>query len=349
MKNIGGRVSRLCASGLLGVSAIVFFGAAAPVPAHYGQNSGPDYIRVSGLFGDSDEEIAARKQHEDAQDASIANLSQRVSDLEHSLRQLTGQLEEANHGNALLQQKIERMQRNFDYRLCKIAASQLGDAGDNGDNGGADDSGALDCGMSGGAASAMPSNPSQAAVTPVPSSRTGRQSGVLGTLPAGTPMPQQRGDVTVNMNAVPGNGTGWKPAPSVNSAPAPAGNHAAFNSAMDLLAKAQYDEARSAFRNFADTYPNDDLAPQAVYWIGSIAYVQKDYPGAAHAFAEEIKEYPDSPRGPESMLKLGRSLIAMDQKQEGCTTLGALRSKYPKASETIRREASRARRDAHCR
>ena len=77
--------------------------------------------------------------------------------------------------------------------------------------------------------------------------------------------------------------------------------------------------------------------------------MQKDYPGAAHAFAEEIKEYPDSPRGPESMLKLGRSLIAMDQKQEGCTTLGALRSKYPKASETIRREASRARRDAHCR
>ena len=98
----------------------------------------------------------------------------------------------------------------------------------------------------------------------------------------------------------------------------------------------------------ADANPDDDLAPQAVYWVGAIAFVQKDYPGAARAFAEEIKEYPDSPRAPESMLKLGQSLIAMKQKQEGCTTLGAISSKYPKASRTIRREASKARHEAHC-
>ena len=61
---------------------------------------------------------------------------------------------------------------------------------------------------------------------------------------------------------------------------------------MNLLAKAQYDEARAAFRSFADTYPKDDLAPQALYWVGDIAYVQKDYPSAARAFAEELKKYP---------------------------------------------------------
>ena len=37
-----------------------------------------------------------------------------------------------------------------------------------------------------------------------------------------------------------------------------------FDSAMNLLAKAQYDEARGAFRSFTDTYPKDELAPQAV-------------------------------------------------------------------------------------
>ena len=73
---------------------------------------------------------------------------------------------------------------------------------------------------------------------------------------------------------------------------------------MTLLGKTQYDEARSAFRSFADTYPDDELAPQAVYWFGDIAYVQKDYPAAARAFAEEIKKYPDSTRAPDSMLKL---------------------------------------------
>ena len=82
---------------------------------------------------------------------------------------------------------------------------------------------------------------------------------------------------------------------------------------MKLLAGTQYDEARGAFRAFADAYPNDELAPQAVYWVGDIAYVQKDYPAAPRAFAEEIKRYPESTRAPDSMLKLGQSLIAMGQ------------------------------------
>ena len=31
------------------------------------------------------------------------------------------------------------------------------------------------------------------------------------------------------------------------------------------------------------------------------------------------------------MLKLGQSLLAMGQTQEGCTTLGAIKSKFPDA------------------
>jgi tol-pal system protein YbgF len=122
-----------------------------------------------------------------------------------------------------------------------------------------------------------------------------------------------------------------------------------FESALNMLAKAQYDEASAAFRGFADTYPHDELAPQAVYWVGDIAYVQKDYAGAARAFAEELKKYPASARAPESMLKLGQSLIAMNQKKEGCTALGALASRYPTASKSIADQALSARRAAGCR
>ena len=48
------------------------------------------------------------------------------------------------------------------------------------------------------------------------------------------------------------------------------------------------------------------------------------------------------------MLKLGQSLIAMGQKQEGCTTLGALTAKYPQASDAILTKARDARK-ASCR
>jgi hypothetical protein len=51
--------------------------------AHHG-------VQLAALFGESDEEKAARKQHEDNQDATIQMLNQRVRDLEDSLRQTTG-------------------------------------------------------------------------------------------------------------------------------------------------------------------------------------------------------------------------------------------------------------------
>jgi tol-pal system protein YbgF len=351
MKNMGDTTSRLGRT-LCGAAATLIFLAGArtaiampSVPAT--QNGGSHYVQLAGIFGESDEEKAARlaaQQREQAQDASLANLTQRVSDLEHTLRQLTGQLEEANHANMLLQQKIARMKKDFDYRLCQISARQLGAATSAGNDAASQPS--IDCAALNGAGGQSGGQyAGQAQIGPAAGAPAGAQSsGVLGTLPAGTALPQAQ---------TPGDGQS-RPQSAANSgtvAPAPTGNgvsRKAFSAAMNLLAKAQYDQARAAFRSFADTYPKDDLAPQAVYWIGSIAYVQKDYPGAARAFAEEIKEYPDSPRGPEAMLKLGQSLLAMNQKDEGCTTLGALRRKYPHASKAIRRQAASARRDARC-
>lgn len=316
-----GTVAVLAVSGALAATGASAFGA----PARAGAQ--PDYVQVAGLFGDSDEEIAAR-QREQAQDASLANLTQRVSDLEHSLRLVTGQLEEANHRATVLQQRIDRMQKDFDYKLCTLSAQQLGASADGNQTG-------LPC-----------DSLSQPGAVPAPADMASTQSniqlapppGVLGTLPAGTPTPGARPNVSVNTAAI-----GNAPLSAATA------GRAQFDAAMNLLAKAQYDEARSAFRSFADAYPKDDLASQAVYWVGAIAYVQKDFPGAARSFAEEIKEYPSSPRAPESMLKLGQSLIAMNQKQEGCTTLGAISSKYPKASKTIQREVEKSRREAHCR
>ena len=80
---------------------------------------------------------------------------------------------------------------------------------------------------------------------------------------------------------------------SASARPAPASTASQFDTAMNLLAKAQYAEASAAFRAYADANPDDqDLSAQAIYWIGDIAYVQHDYPGATRAFAEQIKKYP---------------------------------------------------------
>ncbi len=282
-------------------------------------------IQVAGLFGPDEEE----QQREQAQDASITQLNQRVGELEQSLQQLTGQIEQLQHRIDQLNTRMDRMQKDFDYKLCSMAGQQL--------SAGAGDQPALPCNPGGNqqsapdqGAAAMPSGePAGGAEGPA---HLAPPPGVLGSL---TPAEA--------------NAAGRQQASLPPSSGSGGDANGSFNAAMDLLAKAQYDQARSAFRAFADANPKDPLTPQAIYWVGDIAFVQKDYPTAARTFAEEIKRFPASARAPESMLRLGQSLIAMNQKQEGCTALAALASKYPNASKNISGQAAAARKDAGCR
>lgn len=279
--------------------------------------------QVADLFGESDEEKAeqaARLQQEQAQDASINMLNQRASDLEESLRRLTGQLEQLGHRIDELNDRVTRMQKDFDYKLCSLTAQQMGATGGSGDQG------AIPCGSQQTGAADQVQGAPEASGPPV---HLAPPPGVLGTLPESMATGATGGDT-----ASPG---------------ASANTRSQFDVAMNLLAKAQYDEARAAFRGFADNNPRDDLTPQAIYWIGNIAYVQKDFAGAAHAFAEGLKKFPASARAPDSMLKLGQSLIALNQKKEGCLALDALPSKYPSASQTVLEHARAARREANCR
>ncbi|HEX4294458.1 MAG TPA: tol-pal system protein YbgF [Rhizomicrobium sp.] len=274
----------------------------------------------AGLFGESDEEKAARV-HEQNQDAAIADLKQRVHDLEDSLSQSTGQNEALAHQVQQLNDKIERQKKDFEYRLCALSAQQLGA---NQSEDAEQSAAAIPC--PGGAPVQQSYNappPQQQQQNPQAAVHLAPPPGVLGTLPAGK---------------------------TAAMAPAAAGNpqsHGQFDAALDLLAKARYDEARAQFRTYADANPGDELAPQAIYWVGDIDFVQKDYANAAHAFAEQIKKYPTSTRSPDSMLKLGKSLLAMGQTKEGCMTLGAFNSRYPNAAKNLAAQAA-SERKASC-
>jgi tol-pal system protein YbgF len=283
-------------------------------------------LQLAGLFGESEEEKAARlarEQKETDQDAAIANLNDQVRDLQDTVRRLTGQNEVLSHKVEQFDSRVDRMQKDFDYKLCTMTAQQVGG-----------DTAALPCNPNGDAATSyrapLPQPSAQSFNDPAsaPPRALAPPPGVLGSLP--------------------------KPASQPTDAAAPAAASVAssykaeFDSSLNLLGKAQYDEARASFRAYADNHPKDELAPQAVFWVGNIAYVQRDYPNAARAFAEEIKKYPSNSRAPESMLKLGQSLIAMGQKKEGCFTLGSLPTTYPKAPRTTVAQAAAASKAAAC-
>lgn len=155
------------------------------------------------------------------------------------------------------------------------------------------------------------------------------------------PVPRPSGAPPANLGSIPAN----SPLP----APRPADAKAEFDAAMNLLARAQNDQARDAFRKFADAHPEDDRAADALYWTGDIAYsAKKDYPGAARDFAELLKKYPKAQRAPEGMLKLGLALFELGQTKEGCAALAALPAKYPEAPQAVAARAKSERANNKC-
>jgi tol-pal system protein YbgF len=217
-------------------------------------------------------------------------------------------VEQLTHQLDLVSQKADRLQKQLDYTAANPPAAQ---------NGG--DSFAADGSFPPGPPSNQPANQGprtpQVALAPA--------SGTLGTLPAGAPVPK------------PGN-----PQPAADA-------QGEFDAAMGLLTRAQYDRAAQSFRTFADSHPDSDLGAQALYWTGDIAYSAKnDYDGAARSFAELLKKYPKAQRAPEGMLKLGLSLIALGQKQEGCAALAALPAKYPNAGAAVVNRSKAERKNA---
>lgn len=345
------------------VLAAVLVGSAAQAQNAAQPHNGNGYIQVAQLFGESDEEKKARQQHEQNQDSSIADLNNRIGDLESTVTRLTGQVEQLGHRLEETNARMERMQKDYDYKLCTMAQQQLG-ASNN-----PNDPNALPCGTTGTApAPAAPTGPIAPQIYNPP--QQGYAPPVtVNVPPPSTPMPEAGNAKTPVHLAPPPGVLGTLPA---NQAPVqiahPAASHAGpapsgietgmlpsvdlpsqFDTARKLLAQAQYDEARAAFRSFADSNPQDPRAGQAIYWIGSIDVVQKDYPNASRSFAESLKKYPDSPSAPQSMLKLGQTLIAMKQTKEGCTFLGALPAKYPQAEKAVLAQALAARKEARCR
>lgn len=80
---------------------------------------------------------------------------------------------------------------------------------------------------------------------------------------------------------------------------------AAYDRAFGLLKQSRYDDAIAAFAQLADTWPNGQLADDALYWKSEAQYVNREYEAALEGFETVVTRYPDSARLPEALLKTG--------------------------------------------
>jgi len=121
-----------------------------------------------------------------------------------------------------------------------------------------------------------------------------------------------------------------------------------YDTAFDLLRQQKYDDAVAAFEKFANENSQSPMASGAYYWMGESYFVQKDYENAAKKFVTGYKKFPKGQKAPETLLKLGDSLAALNKKKDACITYDKLANEFPKAGSAVKKRLAESRAKLHC-
>jgi len=92
-----------------------------------------------------------------------------------------------------------------------------------------------------------------------------------------------------------------QPAPG----PAAASEQDAYNAAFNQLKDGRYEQAATGFSQFMVNYPQSNLADNAQYWLAETFYVRRQFPKALEAFQSVVRDYPNSRKIPDALLKIG--------------------------------------------
>jgi tol-pal system protein YbgF len=243
----------------------------------------------------------------------------RLSALEGQIRDLTGRIEETLNRVSIVQQRLDKLVGDVDFRLGQI------------EKGGAPAAAADGAAPSAAAAPTTPSSP--------PVVRPGEAR--IQLVPGGPPTAPQAAQA------------GGAPAAAANVT-LPAGPpETQYEFAYGLYQQAVQDRgdfgrAESALRSFVSANGTHRLAGDAQYWLGETFYARRDWTNASAAFAEQFRRFPQNTKAPDSLLRLGQSLGQLNRKADACGTLAELDRRYPAATQSIKIAAQRERTRLTC-
>jgi len=122
------------------------------------------------------------------------------------------------------------------------------------------------------------------------------------------------------------------------SGPAPSADTLYSNGLRDITS-GKYDLARSEFQDYLKYYGDTDLASNAQFYLGEIAYSQKNYDQAVTEYNKVLTNYPKSFKLAPARLKKGMALLALGQKASGIRELREVVSRFPGTEEERRARA----------
>ena len=242
----------------------------------------------------------------------LAELEADIDEAREWRRRVTGQFEEFDNRMRRLEDRIERLVADIDFRLSSLeqqggtpAASAIAPAVD--------------------APAAAPAGQAQASIAP------GQEGGYE---PSEAPRP---------LGTVPEVQPGDGDVVSFTGSP-----EEQYSAAFSLLEEARYEEAHDAFSLFIDANPEHGLAQNSAYWRAESLYARKMYPEAAKSYALNLRQYPEGRKAPDNMVKLGMALLKLGRSEEACRAFAQLDQTFSDPPLNIRRAAQQGRRQANC-
>jgi len=139
----------------------------------------------------------------------------------------------------------------------------------------------------------------------------------------------------------PGQDSGQGPGAQNAMTPAPGGNPAQQAPPLQETLQAgvrdytagRYQVAQGEFQDVVHYYPLDDASGTAQFYLGEIAYQQKDYPTAINDYNALLEGFSGNAKASAAQLHKGFALIALDKREEGEHELRSLIQRHPQTPE----------------
>lgn len=274
----------------------------------------------------------------------------RVVGLEEQLRQLNGRVEEMNFQILQLQEQMRKMQEDVDFRLQEMEQKR---------------------------GSVTPAGPKTTVAEEKPAAATTKTAELPPATTVRPATPNTTGSSVAAAPSAPGPGAPEKPlgelkvdgqgnvtggeinteaaenpetdGETVAALPPSSDNPGElYKDSYEHVLSGDYGTAEAGFRKHVDSFPSDPQTADARYWLGESLLGQQRYRDAAEVFVDANRQFPDSRKSPDMLLKLGVSLSALNQREVACATFAKIGQRYPKASTSLKERVKQERALAGC-
>lgn len=140
------------------------------------------------------------------------------------------------------------------------------------------------------------------------------------------------GSGTPNAGGTPGS------APPPSAMP-PISSDTLYQNALRDFTSGNYDLARQEFGDYIKHFPQNDLASNAQFYLGEVAYAQGTYKDAITQYDLVLTNYPKSFKQGASLLKKGMAELELGMKTAGVRDLRDVSRRFPGSDEARRANA----------